>query len=354
MNNVGTTHTHHAPPHTRLTTPTSIGSPARLGNAQAEVVVVIPYFQREHGILRRALASVAAQQDCGLPVRVVVVDDASPVAAAAELERAEGLEHLPVQVLRQDNGGPGAARNSGLEAAHGARYVAFLDSDDTWSHDHLLRAVAALEEGYDFFFANHLQLGATQPAFERAGRIDPAAHPQLAASPDLHAFAGDMLAQIATGNVIGTSTVVYRYERFAAQRFQVEYRSAGEDYLFWIALVDANARLCFSTQVHATYGRGVNVYAGAVWGSRAHLQRVHDESRYKRRLLGHRRLRDHHRAALREQRNRLRSEFIGSLASLVGQGQRPPLALLARHLRCDPWWPAHVSVVALRRALRLR
>ncbi|MCK6422383.1 MAG: glycosyltransferase family 2 protein [Aquabacterium sp.] len=316
--------------------------------------MVIPYFQREHSILRRALASVAAQQDCGLPVRVVVVDDASPVAAAAELERAEGLKHLPVQVLRQENGGPGAARNSGLEAATGARYVAFLDSDDTWSPDHLSRAVAALEEGYDFFFANHLQLGATQPAFERAGRLDPAAHPQLTASPDLHAYAGDMLAQIATGNVIGTSTVVYRYERFAAQRFQVEFRSAGEDYLFWIALVDAHARLCFSTQVHATYGRGVNVYAGAAWGSRAHLQRVHDESRYKRRLLCHRRLHDHHRAALRDQLNRLRRDFIGSLASMVSRGQRPPLALLARYLRCDPWWPVHVPVVALQRALRLR
>ena len=46
------------------------------------ICVVIPYYQREPGILRRALASIAAQRDCPLPIHVIVVDDASPAPAA--------------------------------------------------------------------------------------------------------------------------------------------------------------------------------------------------------------------------------------------------------------------------------
>ena len=35
------------------------------------ITVVIPYYQKAPGILARALASIAAQQDCPLPVRVI-------------------------------------------------------------------------------------------------------------------------------------------------------------------------------------------------------------------------------------------------------------------------------------------
>ena len=52
------------------------------------ITVVIPYFQRSPGVLRRALASIAAQRDCPLPVHVIVVDDASPVPSGPEIEAA--------------------------------------------------------------------------------------------------------------------------------------------------------------------------------------------------------------------------------------------------------------------------
>ena len=51
---------------------------------QSLIGVVIPYFQREPGILRRALASVLRQRGVE-QVAVVVVDDASPVPASAEV-----------------------------------------------------------------------------------------------------------------------------------------------------------------------------------------------------------------------------------------------------------------------------
>ncbi|MSQ66849.1 MAG: glycosyltransferase family 2 protein [Gammaproteobacteria bacterium] len=232
------------------------------------ITVVIPYFQRSPGILAKALASIAAQEGCPLPIQVIVVDDASPAPVAAELAGSGAMPH-PVRVITQANGGPGAARNTGLDhAPPGTRYLAFLDSDDEWMPDHLARAVAALACGYDFFFADHYQLDQASGAFARGGRLELERHPLLpTVQADLHAYAGDMLDQTIRGNLIGTSTVVYHFERFAAQRFQVEFANAGEDYLFWMALMVQGALSAFSTHTAARYGKGVNIYAGAGWGS---------------------------------------------------------------------------------------
>ncbi|MGH6871505.1 MAG: glycosyltransferase family 2 protein [Rhizomicrobium sp.] len=92
--------------------------------------VVIPVFNRA-AVLRAALQSVLDQtcQD----FEIVVVDDGSRDDPRAV---AEGLGDARIRVLRQDNAGGNAARNAGIDAATG-RYVAFLDSDDTFLPHHL-------------------------------------------------------------------------------------------------------------------------------------------------------------------------------------------------------------------------
>ncbi|MGF9692450.1 glycosyltransferase family 2 protein [Rhizobium sp. 0TCS1.26] len=85
--------------------------------------VVAAYNARD--TIGRAIDSALAQ--VGVAVEVVVVDDRS-TDGTAELVRYFGdarvrLVELPV------NGGPGAARNAGIEAAAG-RWIAVLDSDD--------------------------------------------------------------------------------------------------------------------------------------------------------------------------------------------------------------------------------
>jgi succinoglycan biosynthesis protein ExoW len=187
------------------------------------ITVVIPYFQRSPGVLRKALVSVAAQEGCPLPLHVIVVDDASPIPAEGEVAAAALPSSITLRVIQQLNGGPGAARNTALDAApENTQYIAFLDSDDEWSSDHLTRAVAALEQGFDFYFADLYQLGQTIGAFARAGRIHPEKHPTLSTSQcGLHAFQGDMFDQILRGNVVGTSTVVYSLNRFTTTRFRV-------------------------------------------------------------------------------------------------------------------------------------
>jgi glycosyltransferase involved in cell wall biosynthesis len=85
------------------------------------VTVVVPAYNAEHQ-LEQALASILAQDY--EPFEVVVVDDGSTDASAAVASRFPG-----VRCLRQDNAGPSAARNRGVEEARG-ELVAFVDADD--------------------------------------------------------------------------------------------------------------------------------------------------------------------------------------------------------------------------------
>lgn len=316
------------------------------------ISVIIPFFQRTEGILRKALTSVAAQQGCPVPVRVIVVDDGSPVPAGPEIAELTLPANTSVEILMRENGGPGAARNTALDAVSDSTYVAFLDSDDEWSSNHLVRAYYALEQGYDFYFANIYQLGQTVGAFERAGRIVSSQHPNLKGPHvDLHAYSGDMFEQINFGNVIGTSTVVYRFASYPAVRFLEQFRSAGEDYLFWMSLAVADAKFAFSGQVEAMYGRGVNVYSGVEWGTSAHLRRVHDEMMFKLYVLRSHKLTANQTRGIETHIERLREEFSSSLLSLLLHRRRPPLGLLTYHLTHAPFGLARFPSMLLRRML---
>jgi mycofactocin system glycosyltransferase len=86
--------------------------------ATADVTVVIPVRDR-HAELARCLSGLR-----GLP-HVIVVDDAS---ADPQAIRRIAAEHGAAVIRRPVNGGPGAARNTGLAAAR-TDFIAFLDSD---------------------------------------------------------------------------------------------------------------------------------------------------------------------------------------------------------------------------------
>jgi glycosyltransferase involved in cell wall biosynthesis len=103
------------------------------------VSVILPTFNRRDTILR-AIESVRAQtlRDWEL----LVVDDGS-TDATDQWVRSR-LHDERVQLIRQENQGVSAARNTGLKASRG-RYLAFLDSDDEFFPYHLALAVAFLE-----------------------------------------------------------------------------------------------------------------------------------------------------------------------------------------------------------------
>ena len=97
------------------------------------VSVIIPTYNRAW-CLSEAIESVLSQtfQD----MELIVVDDGSTDETPALLSQYGDR----LRVLHQPNQGVSAARNSGIQAAHGD-LIALLDSDDTWQPDKLARQV---------------------------------------------------------------------------------------------------------------------------------------------------------------------------------------------------------------------
>ncbi|PYL17170.1 MAG: family 2 glycosyl transferase, partial [Verrucomicrobia bacterium] len=85
--------------------------------------VVIPTYNRA-SYLRATLDSLQAQEFTDY--ETIVVDDGSTDGTLSILSETPW-----VRVLRQENKGPGAARNLGASQCSG-QYIAFLDSDDVW------------------------------------------------------------------------------------------------------------------------------------------------------------------------------------------------------------------------------
>jgi glycosyltransferase involved in cell wall biosynthesis len=110
----------------------------------AVVSVIIPAY-RAARYIAQALDSVVAQTYG--PVEIIVVNDASP--DSDELEHVLSRFGERVRYLRREtNGGPGAARNTGIMAASG-EYLAFLDADDYWDHTFLAQQLAYVERHPD-------------------------------------------------------------------------------------------------------------------------------------------------------------------------------------------------------------
>ncbi len=89
------------------------------------ISVVIPSYARPDR-LRGCLAALAASDLDRARFEVIVVDDGSPEPLAPLVEPF--MERLNLQVLRQSNQGPAAARNAGARAAKGT-LLAFTDDD---------------------------------------------------------------------------------------------------------------------------------------------------------------------------------------------------------------------------------
>jgi glycosyltransferase involved in cell wall biosynthesis len=105
---------------------------------QDDVTVVIPCFN--HGAFLAEAVVSALAQTAGVP-RVIVVDDGSTDEATAR-----ALEDLPdrIEVVRQANGGPAAARNTGIERSQ-TPLLLMLDADDRLTPGALQALRAPLE-----------------------------------------------------------------------------------------------------------------------------------------------------------------------------------------------------------------
>ena len=109
------------------------------------VAVVVPCHD-DGDLAAEAVASVDERE----PVEIVVVDDGS--TAPASLKALEGLEREGVRVERREQGGPAAARMTGV-AATTAPFVYPLDADDVLVPGALGALADALDAAPDAAFA---------------------------------------------------------------------------------------------------------------------------------------------------------------------------------------------------------
>ena len=119
---------------------------------QGVVSALIPVFNGE-GFLGAAIESAVDQHEPSL--EVIVVDDGS-TDSSADI----ALQHSGVTVLKQANGGIGAARNAAVANSKGD-LLAFLDADDLWPLGRLaaLKRALASQPEVDAVFGQVVQFG---------------------------------------------------------------------------------------------------------------------------------------------------------------------------------------------------
>jgi glycosyltransferase involved in cell wall biosynthesis len=127
-------------------------------SGERSVNVIVPTFNRSH-LVGRAIGSVLKQSY--RPTKIIVIDDCSSDDTEEVIAAYSGT--IPLTYARLErNGGGGAARNAGIAKAN-SDYVAFLDADDEWHHDHLLvlMKAAAHQSGHFAVAGSALRIGKT-------------------------------------------------------------------------------------------------------------------------------------------------------------------------------------------------
>jgi len=226
------------------------------------VAVIIPYFQKKTGILRRALSSVLEQRlSPNTAIQIVVVDDGSPVPARTEVDGLNLPSNFRLQLIEQPNGGVAAARNTGLrQVSEDTTYIAFIDSDDIWNPEHLSIALSALNAGYDYYFCNTLRIG-SQDSYFSVVNFNPHISSSCAIGDDVYEINKKFLFEFALRTHVSQApTVVYRRLVAHDVTFYEPLRTAGEDMLFLLQVIWRCQRVCFSPAPHVTLGDGVNIW----------------------------------------------------------------------------------------------
>lgn len=216
------------------------------------VSVIIAAF-RAGATLPKAVESALAQE--GVAVEVIIVDDASP-DDTADVAEALAAKDPRIKVIRQaKNGGPGAARNAGFDAATGD-WVAVLDADDGMTPDRLARLTAfAADKNADAVYDNLAIVRADDVVNVAETYLNPATF-GTAAAWDLSYFIQHNQARPGQPS-LGYLKPVFR-RQFLAQhnlRYAPQLRN-GEDFHLMLDALMAGAQLWYLPEALYRYTTG--------------------------------------------------------------------------------------------------
>lgn len=182
---------------------------------EPRVSVIIPFFKHKEW-LKDAINSVMMQNYSN--IEIILINDGSD-------ENIDDLinTNMSIQYVTQENRGPAAARNKGINMATG-KYIAFLDSDDLWMENKLFHQIQAMEEsGSVWSHTGYIRF------YESSPRITVI---------DVSWFSGNIFPLCLATCPIATPSVIIRRDiliNHPALRF-AEHMKYGEDHYLWINL----------------------------------------------------------------------------------------------------------------------
>jgi len=181
-----------------------------------DVSVITPYYNTE-AFFVETLVSLQAQTLQNW--EWIIVDDGSTDKESVErLTRAVEKDER-IRIVRQENAGPGAARNTGYRHASG-RLICLLDSDDMFEPTYLEKCVWFLDSNPEFAFCNAYSVVFGNQNF-------------------LHA-AGFERGKIHLQANVGPPISVIRHAAYAdCGGFDESIRFGHEDWDFWLAMAKA-------------------------------------------------------------------------------------------------------------------
>lgn len=226
----------------------------------AAVSIILPTYNRAR-FLPQAIESICAQEFTDW--ELIIVDDGSTDETPELLPQLTANILQPVRIIRQENQGAYAARNTGLDHATG-RYIAFFDSDDLWLPHHLRDCANALDDNPDVdwvYGACRIVDVETGDVISKSSFLDGGCRRAFRKLPctlrgELHVLQSrELLAVVLDGAGLfsGPQNSVVRKSLYSNYRFGVSFYNEAEDRLAVIHALAENATFAYFDNIHVVY-----------------------------------------------------------------------------------------------------
>lgn len=207
-------------------------------NPHPLVSAIIPAYNCS-GYIAESVAAALSQTFSEM--EVIVVNDGSP--DTVELEQALSEFFSRIVYISRENGGPGAARNTGIKHARG-EYLAFVDGDDIWKPEFVEKQLGFLEsKGVDMVYCDAYLFG----------EVDRPNQTFSMRSPSEGEVTTESLI-LGTCNVILSGTLVRKSAVVKHGMFtESGLPMAFEDYELWFRLAKGGVKIDFTDEVLLSY-----------------------------------------------------------------------------------------------------
>lgn len=193
------------------------------------VSVVIPTYNRPH-LLPRAVEA-ALGQTAAADCEILVVDDGGDV----DLHRLLAPHAARLRLIRRENGGLAAARNTGIAAARG-EFIALLDDDDAWHPGKIERQLAALDRHRAAVLCTTRTDNVAPDGTRTARRLPPIAFDRPV----------DCLSALLEWNFVPPSSTLIRRSVLARIGGFAAHLRQAEDYDLWTRLAAQGPFVCLA------------------------------------------------------------------------------------------------------------